>query len=161
MARKIRVRRKKPWLRKTFVMLGFRADQLDPAEITAALRVKPTLPEDAVAKDDTLLTRTGEHSPWTGIWRWRTDFLRSNEVDDHLRALLKALESRRKAALRIRSRRGYRSWLWIHWIQKYDVETLGIDSRLLAKVAMFVRTVRITMRYKKESAEPDRIELNL
>jgi hypothetical protein len=106
--------RKKTWLRKTFVMLGYRGDHLDPAAITAKLGVEPNDPADALAKSDIVVSKGREHAYWTGVWRVRTDSLKSNEIDDHLRALLKILDRHRRAALRIRNTPGYRSWLWIH-----------------------------------------------
>jgi hypothetical protein len=76
---------------KAFVTLRFAGDELDPAEISAILPVKPTR---AHRKGEEFVAglRAGNLRGRTGIWFLATDKLvHSDDLDDHLRFVHKLL----------------------------------------------------------------------
>jgi Domain of unknown function (DUF4279) len=88
----------------TFATLRFAGDELDPAEISAILPIKP---KRAHRKGEEFFAgqRAGKLSGGTGIWYFDTRGLESHDLADHLRVIEQLLypaptENRRVMKLR-------------------------------------------------------------
>ena len=73
-------------LQKSAATIGFYGDDIYPDEITALLRVKPTV---GVAKGGTWVTSLGaEKVAHTGSWRIKTDYCEPEDLNRQIAALL-------------------------------------------------------------------------
>jgi hypothetical protein len=128
--------------RVTFVSFGFRADDLDPAEITAAIGVSPTR---SFRRGDVFISVGIERRrPW-GVWVLETR-RSSNNIDDHLEDLLLDLEPRKDVIRRINDRAGFHTLLKIWWIQTDITIGLSINGQLLSRASALVESVGVTIR---------------
>lgn len=111
------------------------ADDLEPAEVTDALGLAPTL---AFAKGDpfppdTRSGQAGRRRRW-GIWRLESTLPASAELDEHLRSLLDQLDPR-AAAIRAYAEDGFRVHFFCGLFLDSTNEELSLPPATLARVA--------------------------
>jgi hypothetical protein len=147
---------------KTFVTLRFAGDDLDPADISNVLPIKPTR---AHRKGEMFFAgpRAGTLRGRTGIWYLATDkFLDSDRLDDHLRFVHDLLypesgDNQRLVRLRdILGRTHSQAHVTCFWHGNPGETPPSIPSRFKAAIDPLAADIETDFAVAPEAGRPDR-----